>query len=389
MDVILTNTAMVLPDGVVRGSIWLKAGCSTGSRHAAGVIADIQPGGTSIAGALDMDGEMLIPGAVDLHTDNLERQVEPRGGTRWPSRSAFLAHDAQCAAAGITTVLNALCVGDLGFDEQRGRTCAEGIADLDALAPTGLLRADHYLHLRCELPAPGMVEQVLPLLGHRLLRLISLMDHTPGGGQYADLVRYRAMRLRDGDDPGAIEASVAALQAQREHTRAPNRAALLALARALAPAVALASHDDRTVADVAENAADGLPIAEFPVSSEAAEAAREAGQAVIAGAPNLVRGGSHTGNVAVADLLDAGLVDALASDYVPASLIEAAFIAAARPGWDLQRAIALISAAPAAMAGLSDRGRLAVGLRADVVRVRVHEGAPVVRQVWRAGERVM
>ncbi len=379
MDVILINAALVLPDGVVQGSIRLSGG----------LIADIQPGRAHGRNTIDMDGDMLIPGGVDLHTDNLERQVEPRGGTRWPSRSAFLAHDAQCAAAGITTVLDALCVGDLGFDEDRRRTCAEGIVDLDALAPAGLLRAEHYLHLRCELPAPGMVEQAAPLLGHRRLRLISLMDHTPGGGQYADLARYRAMRLRDGDDPSAVEASITASRAQRERTRTPNRAALLALARALAPAVALASHDDRTLDDVAENAADGLPIAEFPVTALAAAAARAAGQGVIAGAPNLVRGGSHTGNVAVADLLDAGSVDALASDYVPASLVEAAFVAAARPGWDLPRAIALISAAPAAMVGLRDRGRLAMGLRADLVRVRVHEGAPVVRQVWRAGERVI
>jgi alpha-D-ribose 1-methylphosphonate 5-triphosphate diphosphatase len=379
MDSPLTNAALVLPDRVVHGTISL----------ADGKILDIQPGATQSLGALDMDGDYLLPGAVDLHTDNLERQVEPRGGTRWPSRSALLAHDAQCAAAGITTVLDALCVGDLGFDEERGRTCAEGIADLETLAPSGLLRAEHYLHLRCELPAPGVIELIEPLLGHPLLRLISLMDHTPGGRQYADLTRYRAMRLRDGDDPETIDASITALQAQRLRTRVPNRRALLAHVRARRPGLALASHDDRTTVDVAENVADGLGLAEFPVAIEAAAAASQAGQGVIAGAPNLVRGGSHTGNVAVRDLIDAGLVDALASDYVPASLIEAAFIVSARPGWDLPRALALIAAAPAYMIGLPDRGRLAPGLRADLVRVRVHRGAPVVRQVWRAGERVI
>ena len=376
MDITLTNAALVLSDAVVPGTIHLVDGG----------IADIQPG---VGNGLDMDGDYLIPGAIDLHTDNLERQVQPRGGVRWPSRSAMLAHDAQCAASGITTVLDALCVGELGFDEERTRTCHEGIADLDALAPSGLLRAEHYLHLRCELPAPGMAGVFETLVGHRLLRLVSLMDHTPGGGQYGDLSRYRAMRLRDGDAPDAVEASIVGLQAQRRHTRAPNRRAVLDLVRARAPGLALASHDDRTLEDVAENAADGIRLAEFPVTCAAAGAARAAGQGVIAGAPNLVRGGSHTGNVAVAELIDAGLVDALASDYVPGSLVEAAFIAARRSGWDLPRAMALIAAAPAAMIGLADRGRLAVGLRADLVRVRVHQGAPVVRQVWRAGERVM
>ncbi len=374
---LLTNARLVLPDRVMLGSAEVTDGLI------AGIDAAVSRTG------IDLDGDYLLPGAVDLHTDNLERQVEPRGGTRWPSRSAFLAHDAHCAAAGITTVLDALCVGDLGFDEDRTRTCAEGVADLAALAPSGLLKAEHYLHLRCELPAPGMVALVEGLVGAARLLLVSLMDHTPGSGQYADLPRYRAMRLRDGDDPATVDAAVAALQAQRDRVRGPNRAALLALLRRRAPGVTLASHDDRSVDDVAENLADGIPVAEFPVTEAAARAARAGGQGVIAGAPNLVRGGSHTGNVAVAALLAAGLVDALASDYVPASLIEAAFLAAAAHGVALQEAVALISAAPAAMVGLRDRGRIAPGLRADLVRVRLHQGSPVVRQVWRAGERVI
>ena len=379
MPLLLTNATIVLPDALLRGTIRIESGR----------IAGIEPGVTAVAGAIDLDGDYLLPGAVDLHTDNLERQVQPRAGTRWPSRSALLAHDAQCAAAGVTTVFDSLCVGDLGFDEDRTRTCDEGVADLTALAPTGLLKADHYLHLRCELPAPGMVDLAAALVAHPLVRLVSLMDHTPGGGQYADLDRYRAMRLRDGDASEAIEASLRTLQAQRGRTRGPNRRALLALMRAAAPDVALASHDDRTLEDVAENQADGIPIAEFPVTMEAARAARAGGQSVIAGAPNLVRGGSHTGNVPAAALLAAGQVDALASDYVPASMIEAVFIAAGQHGMSLHRAVDLIAGAPARMVGLRDRGSIAPGLRADLVRVRVHEGAPVVRQVWHAGERVI
>jgi len=283
-------------------------------------------------------------------------------------------------------VLDALCVGDLGFDEDRPRTCAEGIADITAMAPTGLLKADHYLHLRCELPAPGMPALLEPLAGHPLLRLVSLMDHTPGTGQYGDLARYKLMRIRDGEAPDTLDGLIAALQTQQAKTRQPNRAALLDMMRGR---VTLASHDDRTLDEVAENIADGIGVAEFPVTLEAATAAREGGMAVIAGAPNLVRGGSHTGNVSVHDLLRARLVNALTSDYVPASLIEAAFMAAAMNLVSLPNAIAMVSAAPARMVGLSDRGDIAPGQRADLVRVRLHEGAPVVRQVWRAGERVI
>lgn len=376
MNLVLTNARLVLPDRVVLGTLHVSAGR----------IVDVQAGPTALAGALDMDGDYLLPGAVDLHTDNLERQVQPRAGARWPSRSALLAHDAQCAAAGITTVLDALCVGDLGFDEDRPRTCTDGVADITAMAPTGLLRAEHYLHLRCELPAPGMPDLLQDLAAHPLLRLVSLMDHTPGTGQYGDMVRYRAMRLRDGEPAAEIDTRIATLQDQQRRHRPANRAALLAM---LAGRAILASHDDRTPEDVAENVADGITIAEFPVTETAARAARGAGQTVIAGAPNVVRGGSHTGNVAVLDLLRAGLVDALASDYVPVSLFEAAFLAAAQAGITLPQAVALITDAPARMVGLTDRGRIEPGLRADLVRIRLHQAAPVIRQVWLAGSRVV
>jgi alpha-D-ribose 1-methylphosphonate 5-triphosphate diphosphatase len=376
MTLILTNAAIVLPDRVLDGTLVAEGGR----------ITDIQPGRTNVPGAIDLDSDFLLPGAVDLHTDNLERQVEPRRNARWPARSAFLVHDAQCAAAGITTVLDALCLGDLGFEENRERTCIEGIADLDALAPTGLLKCRHKLHLRCELPAIGTPAMLDRFAEHPALVLVSLMDHTPGAGQYGDLQRYREMRLRDGDALAEIDRRIDLLQRQRAEIRGPNRRALLARLRD--SRVAVASHDDRTTEDVRENLADGLRISEFPVSLEAAKAARAGGMGIIAGAPNLVRGGSHTGNIAARDLLQAGLVDALASDYVPASLVHGAFAAAATGTLSLPEAIALISEAPARMIGLDDRGRLSTGRLADMVRVRLHDGIPVVRDVFRDGQRV-
>ncbi len=364
----------MLPDTVLPGTLLVRDGR----------IAEIQPGRSHAAGAIDCAGDFLLPGAVDLHTDNLERQVQPRSGVRWPSRSALLAHDAQCAAAGVTTVLDALCVGDLGFDEDRPRTCREGAADLAVLGGAGVLKVEHYLHLRCELPAIGMIEMLREVLDHRLLRLISLMDHTPGQGQYADLAQYRAMRARDGEDAGRTEMRIAALQEQRARLFGANRAALLRLV----DAAMLASHDDRTTSDIAANAADGIRISEFPVTIEAARAARQHGQQIIAGAPNVVRGGSHTGNVAVHRLVGEDLVDALASDYVPASLVEAAFLLAEHTPAALAHAVAMIGSAPAAIVGFTDRGALAPGLRADLVRVARHEAQPLVREVWCAGSRV-
>ncbi len=373
----LTNARIVLPGAVIHGTVLLD-----GDR-----IAEVAEGATQAAGAIDMDGDYLIAGVVDLHTDNLERQVQPRSNARWPSRSAMVAHDAQCAAAGVTTVLDALCLGDLGFEKDRIRTFLEGVVDGDALASTGLMKSDHYLHLRCELPAADLMELLDPVADHERVRMISLMDHCPGVGQYADLDRYRAMRRREGSAADEIERRIVELAALRERYRDANRRALLERVRP--GGTVLASHDDRTEAEVDENHRDGIRISEFPVSMAAARAARGHGMAVIAGAPNIVRGGSHSGNISAAELVREGAVDAFASDYVPASLVEAAFACARAELISLPEAVALVTERPAAMAGLADRGRIAPGLRADLVRLRLHEGLPVVRQVWRAGERVI
>jgi alpha-D-ribose 1-methylphosphonate 5-triphosphate diphosphatase len=373
-ETIFTNARLVLPDQVVLCYMVVADDC----------IVEIDTGKSVAPGALDMDGDYIIPGIVDLHTDNLERQVQPRSLARWPSRSAMVAHDAQCAAAGVTTVFDALCLGDLGFDKERIRTFQDGVVDLDALTGADLLKAEHFLHLRCEVPAPDMLDLFDTVADHRLVRLVSLMDHSPGVGQYADLDFYRALRRRGGLDDATIERRMVEMQEQRERLRNPNRRALLQRVRGRN--IALASHDDRTEAEIAENAADGIRISEFPVTMAAACAAKAAGMDVIAGAPNIVRGGSHSGNVAAADLLASEAVDAFASDYVPNSLVEAAFLCADRIG--LPRAVAMISEQPARLAGLTDRGRLAPGQRADLVRVRMHDRLPVVRQVWQGGERV-
>lgn len=373
-ETLLTNAHLVLPDGVVLGSVLLRGD----------IIIEVQPGRSGLSAAHDLDGDYLIPGAVDVHTDNLERQVQPRAMARWPSRSAMVAHDAQCAAAGVTTVFDALCLGDLGFDKDRVRTFQDGVTDLDALADCDLLKTEHFLHLRCEVPAPDMLALFDPVSDHPRVRMVSLMDHSPGVGQYTNLDRYRDMRRRGGLDDAYIEQRIRELQDQRERLRDPNRRALLQ--RVAGRNIALASHDDRTPEEIAENAADGIRISEFPVTMMAAQAARQANMQVIAGAPNIVRGGSHSGNVSVADLVAAEAVDAFASDYVPASMVEAAFLCARTIS--LPEAVALIAERPARMVGLDDRGQIAPGQRADLVRVRLHGALPVVRQVWRAGERV-
>ncbi|NMJ42199.1 alpha-D-ribose 1-methylphosphonate 5-triphosphate diphosphatase [Roseomonas sp. JC162] len=376
-ETILTNAILVLPEETLPGTLVIRGGR----------IAEIQPGRSHAAAARDLEGDHLIPGVVDVHTDNLERQVQPRQNARWPSRSAMIAHDAQCAAAGVTTVFDALCLGDLGFDQGRGQTFLDGVADLDALAETGVLRSEHFLHLRCELPAADMVPAMDPVADHPRVLMVSLMDHSPGVGQYRDIPRYVTMRRKQTQmTVEQVQDRIAFLLDQRERLREPQRRWLLDRIRHRD--LAIASHDDQSAEEVRRNLADGIAISEFPVTMEAAEAARDAGVGVIAGAPNIVRGGSHSGNVAAADLVRARAADAFASDYVPASMVEAAWRTAEETGISLPEAVAMITDRPARMARLADRGRLAPGLRADLAQVRAVHGIPVVRRVWREGSRV-
>jgi alpha-D-ribose 1-methylphosphonate 5-triphosphate diphosphatase len=375
-EMILTNALLVLPGEVLPGTLVIR-----GDR-----IAEIQPGRSHAPGAIDLDGDHLIPGIVDVHTDNLERQVQPRATARWPSRSAMLAHDSQTAAAGVTTVLDALCLGDLGFDAGRTQTFVEGVQDLDALTGTGLLKSDHFLHLRCEIPAADMRELVEMAADHPLVRMVSFMDHSPGVGQYRDVERYRQMRIRGGKTAEEVEKRITELLETRERLLEPNRRWLLD--RVAHRKLPLASHDDDSPEGIARNAADGITISEFPVTLEAAQAAKKLGVQVIAGAPNIVRGGSHSGNVAVSDLMHEQAVDVLASDYVPPAMVEAAWLAAGQGHTTLPAAIAMITGTAALMAGFTDRGRLEAGLRADLVQIRPHEGHAVVRKVWRAAERI-
>lgn len=370
----LCNARIVTSDQVVHGALVARAGRIVEVRQAAG----------QMPGALDCEDDWLLPGLVELHTDNLERQFSPRVGVRWPAAAAMLAHDAQIAAAGITTVGDAVCVGYHGGKSERLDYLNLSIDVLRRAIAARALKADHYLHLRLELADPHMVDLFEPLIGEPSVRLISFMDHTPGQRQYRDLGRFRA--LHAGRSETELDELVAQrIRQQREHTER-QREAVLRLVEGH-PAVR-ASHDDTTPEHVEEAVACGCRIAEFPTTLAAAEAARAHGLSIVMGAPNLVLGGSHSGNVSAADLVARGLLDLLSSDYVPASLLHAAFLLHQGFGIAMPEAVAPVTRAPAEVLGLADRGRLAAGLRADLIRVREVGGTPTVVAVWREGQRI-
>ncbi|MFC3694585.1 alpha-D-ribose 1-methylphosphonate 5-triphosphate diphosphatase [Chenggangzhangella methanolivorans] len=378
MEAILTNARLVLDDRCVLGTLV----------HENGLIRDVSDGLSRAAGAVDLEGDLLAPGLVELHTDNLEKHFVPRPGVIWPDPlAAALAHDGQMAASGITTVYDAVFVGgyEVENDARKG-LLPKMVSAIERGVAASLFRVDHRVHLRCELTDPGLIEHLSPFADGPLVALASLMDHTPGQRQWRDVNQLKRFMIREGLSPADADLLVERRRADGAAAASANWPRAVALFRD--QGVPIASHDDTTAEHVAEAAEAGCAISEFPTSLEAARAARAAGLGVVGGAPNVVRGGSHAGNVSAVELAREGALDALSSDYVPASLLQAVAALTRDPGLELHEAFALATSGPARLLGLDDRARLAPGLRADLLRVKLHEGTPVVRGLTVAGRSV-
>lgn len=371
----LTNAVIVSPDGVYHGGLSVDEG----------VIQELEPE----RGALDFGGDFLVPGAVDLHTDHVETHLHPRSGVTWSFRDALIAHDAVVISGGTTTVFDSLCVGASLRRPERRQLLAPLIAALEEGARDGLYRAEHLLHLRCEVSDPKTPELIHRVLGGPLVKIASIMDHTPGDRQCVDIDDWTQRLAND------LGLSQAEAVARREELVARSAEFGDQVRADIASALKIRglpfmTHDDRTPEHVAQSAREGAALSEFPTTLEAAQAARDAGQTIVAGAPNYLRGGSQSGNVSVKALLQAGLVDVLASDYVPHAPMTAAFAIAedASLSVSLEDAIAMVTETPARAAGLTDRGCIAPGYRADFVRLRRENGKSQIIGVWRAGVRV-
>ncbi|MEO1223178.1 MAG: alpha-D-ribose 1-methylphosphonate 5-triphosphate diphosphatase [Pseudomonadota bacterium] len=377
-SLVVTNARIVTDTAIVNGGLHVDAG----------VIQAIDGDGPSPLSAVDFEGDFLLPGLVELHTDNVEKHLVPRASVRWPHPlAAMIAHDNQVVGAGITTVLDAMAVGEYRRGGERREIIAEAVAALRRGKAEDLFRADHHLHLRCEVSDAAVVEMAEPYVDDPLLRLFSVMDHTPGQRQFQDLERFRRYRVGTGVAALDVDREIEELRAAQSDFAHRHRHIVLGWARERG--LPVASHDDTTEAHIAEAVADGIAISEFPTTRVAARLARDAGIKVVMGGPNVVRGGSHSGNIAAMSLAEDGLLDALSSDYAPKSLLHAAFLVANDAGLALPDAIALVTRNPAGMLGLDDRGVIAAGKRADLLRVRLVDGLPIVRTVWVEGERVL
>ena len=368
----IADLRLVLADRVVpRGAVRIEEGC----------IAEVaeMPGR---AAALT-----LIPGIVDLHGDMIEKEVEPRPDCAFPLDVAVANLDSRLAAAGVTTAYAGVSFaeGKRGLrSEERAGELVEALA---RLRPTA--RTDLRVHARFEVGNARAEPLLRGLLARGVVDMVSLTDHTPGQGQYRDVEQYVAYYSRV--NGRSVEEATARAHARMAAPPAWEVAqAVTAMARA--QGLPIASHDDDTPGKVALMRSLGATISEFPVTLEAAAAARAAGMATLMGAPNALRGRSMTGNVTALAVLEAGLLDALAADYHQGAMLPAVFAWVREGRLSLPAAVALLTAGPAAAAGLGDRGAIAPGMRADLVVLEASEAVdappPRVRAAWRAGRMI-
>ncbi len=373
---IYTNYRLQLPDQEVLGTLVVQDG----------TIADIQPG--AVAQGQNGEGDYLLPGLIELHTDNFEQCISPRPKVRFPLDVAAAYHDRELISAGITTVCDAIAVGDITPTSLRLTQFGPMIDAIEQGQEQGRFAVDHRLHLRCELVYEHAYEIAEQYADHPLLALISLMDHTPGQRQFARIDKYKEYYMgKHGISKAEVEAFIQnQLEAQRNYADG-NRQRLVELSQA--KEIALASHDDTTVEHVQQAVTDGAEIAEFPTTLDAAKEAHRHGLQILMGAPNLILGGSHSGNISAMELVERNLVDIISSDYVPQSLLQAMFLIAHATEKPLYQAMQLFAFNPAKAIGLEgDRGSLEIGKRADLITVHDDGIVPRLTSVIRQGQRV-
>lgn len=341
----LTNAAVLRPDGFSDAPLSLAGGC---------VVAS---GGRTV----DLTGYMVLPGIIDLHGDGFERHLAPRRGAQTDLAAGLQAVDAELAANGITTAMLAQFFsweGGLRSPDFAERV-AEALARVDTLT-------DMRLQLRLEVNLLDAYDRALALVRRAGIGFVSFNDHLPHKhlAEGRTPPRLTGQAIKSGRSPEAHHALL-----KRLHENGPQVPAALARLAAvlLADGVLIGSHDDTTPEDRARARAIGARLAEFPETLEAARAAHAAGDRIVMGAPNVVRGGSHDKKVAAEAVIRDGACDALASDYHYPAPRQAAFALADRGVMPLAEAWALISSRPAAVMGWSDRGRLETGARADLV----------------------
>lgn len=371
----LTRARVVLADQVLEdAAVLIDEGC----------IRAINPVRADGAHEIDLHGQWLMPGMVDLHCDAIEKEAEPRARVLFPLDFACLNVDRRNAAAGITTPYHAMSFAHAEWGVRNNETAAELVRAVRRVRTHALV--DNRIHVRYEITDESALPYILELLDEGSVDLLSLMDHTPGQGQFRHLDSYVAYMM--GNHGSTREA---AMQVAEDKIRARESAddrVLALMERSRLRGIPTASHDDDDPQRVATMKRLGASMSEFPIHLETARAAHTAGLSTIFGAPNVMRGGSQSGNLRAFDAIEAGVADCLCADYAPATMLSAVSLLVSRDGLALHDAARLVTSNPARAAGLHDRGEITVGKRADLISIAHPGGHAAVANTWLGGRRV-
>ncbi|MEN4921308.1 alpha-D-ribose 1-methylphosphonate 5-triphosphate diphosphatase [Achromobacter spanius] len=371
----LTNARVVLADQILENSAVLIGD---------GRILAIEPAGAQADCVLDLQGQILMPGLIDLHCDAIEKEAEPRSRVLFPLDFAVAQVDRRNAAAGITTPYHALSFANSEWGVRNNQTAAQVVRTVRAFRDHSLV--DNRIHCRYEVTDETSVEVLRLLMDEGAVDLLSVMDHSPGQGQFKTLESY--LQYMMGNHAMSREQAEEAAQAKaRTKDGAVARVEAL-LAHAQSHGIPTASHDDDSIHRIATMRNLGVRMSEFPITLDTARAAVSCGLPTILGAPNVLRGQSQSGSMRAIDAIRAGVASCLCSDYQPSTLIAAAFAAQAQSELSLPQAVALVTRNPADACGLADRGRIAVGARADLVSVAQVGAQPLISHTWSAGRLV-
>ena len=328
------------------------------------------------ARSIDARGLLVLPGIIDLHGDAFERQIQPRPGVEFPMALAVADTEAQMLANGITTAFSGITLSwEPGL--RSAKTWTAFLDALDAARPR--LSCDMRVHLRWEAFNLDALDLAIADIEAGRVHLLALNDHTPSIlRKMADPATAAKYSDRAGMSVAEFRSVAEAVYARAGEVAGAQRRIVAAARGAGLP---MASHDDATIAARAEYRALGAHICEFPMGEDVARDAVDAGEWVVMGSPNVVRGGSHLGWASAAVMAEAGLCRVLTSDYFYPAMAQAPFVLAARGKLSLAEAWTLISSNPAAAAGLADRGTITEGQRADVVLIEPGPTARIVATI--------
>lgn len=344
-------------------------------------IESVRPHGT-METCIDFGNLLIAPGFIDLHSDSIEKEIEPRPGAEFPVKNALVELDKKLAMAGITTMFHAIAFNDESLVGQRGTKIAADLIRALSETNSSLLSIDNLVHARYEITSLSSFEIIKNLIDEKQVQLLSLMDHSPGQGQFRSLEKWKqyhvpVYKLSETEVhdivKGQLEKKSRCMSFLEELTVHARKNDIL-----------LASHDDDTPEKVDLMESLGISIAEFPLNLETAAHARSSQMTTGMGAPNVVRGKSQSGNISARELLANNSCDFLCSDYHPTSMLQAVYAIHHEMGQDLAQAFGYVTSAPARTAGLTDRGEIAPNKLGDLVIID-DETIPTVLITMKSG----